>query len=209
MAMGSGARGEADSIVDISKPFVPFKEAAAGTGPFVLVKNPVKFSQDWTFQQGAGQAPIFPILAIQLFFSPVYQQFIELLEQVRPKLTGRLPKDFESARTSKGLVELARNIRELFESDPRLMEDMLKAFRHAGPRLTKVKNFKQLEALIKVFFFNDTATTEIYTLSLHDALPISSAFRASSSAVDSAAGCSVSTSVSAVVLPQEIGRAHV
>ena len=25
---------------------------------------------------------------------------------------------------------------------------------------------------ILVFFFNDTATTEIYTLSLHDALPI-------------------------------------
>src|SRR5256886_16389314 len=27
-----------------------------------------------------------------------------------------------------------------------------------------------------VFFFNDTATTEIYTLSLHDALPICEAF---------------------------------
>src|SRR5260221_3398566 len=27
------------------------------------------------------------------------------------------------------------------------------------------------------FFFNDTATTEIYTLSLHDALPISQPFR--------------------------------
>src|SRR2546430_15253258 len=26
--------------------------------------------------------------------------------------------------------------------------------------------------LIRFFFFNDTATTEIYTLSLHDALPI-------------------------------------
>src|SRR3712207_8964118 len=26
---------------------------------------------------------------------------------------------------------------------------------------------------VKFFFFNDTATTEIYTLSLHDALPIS------------------------------------
>ena len=26
------------------------------------------------------------------------------------------------------------------------------------------------------FFFNDTATTEIYTLSLHDALPISTHF---------------------------------
>src|SRR2546427_7141505 len=29
-----------------------------------------------------------------------------------------------------------------------------------------------------VFFFNDTATTEIYTLSLHDALPISEAHAA-------------------------------
>src|SRR3989442_7683370 len=28
-------------------------------------------------------------------------------------------------------------------------------------------------ALCSFFFFNDTATTEIYTLSLHDALPIS------------------------------------
>src|SRR5256885_12357372 len=28
-------------------------------------------------------------------------------------------------------------------------------------------------ALVFFFFFNDTATTEIYTLSLHDALPIS------------------------------------
>src|SRR6516165_2047405 len=27
---------------------------------------------------------------------------------------------------------------------------------------------------VSIFFFNDTATTEIYTLSLHDALPISS-----------------------------------
>src|SRR5438874_11603135 len=33
-------------------------------------------------------------------------------------------------------------------------------------RYTSVLNF------VLVFFFNDTATTEIYTLSLHDALPI-------------------------------------
>src|SRR6266550_8490488 len=31
--------------------------------------------------------------------------------------------------------------------------------------------------LIFFFFFNDTATTEIYTLSLHDALPISPRLR--------------------------------
>src|SRR5258706_12978076 len=32
------------------------------------------------------------------------------------------------------------------------------------------------------FFFNDTATTEIYTLSLHDALPISAAWQLAISA---------------------------
>src|SRR3954465_16089799 len=31
-----------------------------------------------------------------------------------------------------------------------------------------------LSCFVVFFFFNDTATTEIYTLSLHDALPISS-----------------------------------
>src|SRR3712207_7859584 len=47
------------------------------------------------------------------------------------------------------------------------------------------------------FFFNDTATTEIYTLSLHDALPISTTTRrsagareAASRALDSSTGTS-------------------
>src|SRR3712207_7552410 len=31
--------------------------------------------------------------------------------------------------------------------------------------------------ILRSFFFNDTATTEIYTLSLHDALPISTDIR--------------------------------
>src|SRR2546426_7850118 len=35
------------------------------------------------------------------------------------------------------------------------------------------------------FFFNDTATTEIYTLSLHDALPISPSCRVSSASTRS------------------------
>ena len=94
MGMRAEARADADSIVKISKPFAPFKEAAAGTGPFVLSRIPVKVYQDWTFQQGAGEAPTFPILALQLFFSPAYQQFIELLEQVRPNLTGPTSQGF-------------------------------------------------------------------------------------------------------------------
>src|SRR5256885_16712376 len=35
----------------------------------------------------------------------------------------------------------------------------------------------RMTRLFRFFFFNDTATTEIYTLSLHDALPISAGCR--------------------------------
>src|SRR6266446_10390592 len=46
------------------------------------------------------------------------------------------------------------------------------------PRLGKLLGSKSMmpsgwPARCSIFFFNDTATTEIYTLSLHDALPIS------------------------------------
>ena len=44
-----------------------------------------------------------------------------------------------------------------------------------SPNLSLKPIAKKLANLLdqKVIFFNDTATTEIYTLSLHDALPIS------------------------------------
>src|SRR5205823_12643726 len=42
---------------------------------------------------------------------------------------------------------------------------------HSSPHCTKLSYL--VDRLSFFFFFNDTATTEIYTLSLHDALPIS------------------------------------
>src|SRR3712207_8287829 len=40
-----------------------------------------------------------------------------------------------------------------------------------------------------IFFFNDTATTEIYTLSLHDALPISACSASPASTRTASATC--------------------
>src|SRR2546422_747020 len=45
---------------------------------------------------------------------------------------------------------------------------------HLASSLVLLISFAALLLLFFFFFFNDTATTEIYTLSLHDALPISS-----------------------------------
>src|SRR6266511_1426993 len=49
--------------------------------------------------------------------------------------------------------------------------------------------FQSFLRLFFFFFFNDTATTEIYTLSLHDALPISRAIPSSSSSCPTARCC--------------------
>ena len=63
------------------------------------------------------------------------------------------------------------------------------------------------------FFFNDTATTEIYTLSLHDALPISFVvppLRYAEDAVRSmVAQVHTGMPINLLSAGQEIGRAHV
>src|SRR6266496_2903774 len=43
------------------------------------------------------------------------------------------------------------------------------------PPLEKFNALNDVPSCFRFFFFNDTATTEIYTLSLHDALPIAAA----------------------------------
>src|ERR1044071_8185044 len=53
------------------------------------------------------------------------------------------------------------------------------------PSAPPVRPFHIIQFVDFLFFFNDTATTEIYTLSLHDALPISSRSRSAVSSSSS------------------------
>src|SRR3712207_9433969 len=64
-------------------------------------------------------------------------------------------------------------------------------------------------ALELFFFFNDTATTEIYTLSLHDALPICSrlAVKADRSALAVAPGPSCTTASACSSAPSSLRQA--
>ena len=62
------------------------------------------------------------------------------------------------------------------------------------------------------FFFNDTATTEIYTLSLHDALPISDDIYSSLREVFTVNGtwyCPPKDFSTLGLIYDQIGRAHV
>src|SRR6266496_2009536 len=100
----------------------------------------------------------------------------------------RRPRDRKSTRLNSSHVEISYAVfclkkktkpEEIDELDRRIIqlkiesEDLKKEHDPTSQDLLQ-KLITELEDLEQelVFFFNDTATTEIYTLSLHDALPI-------------------------------------
>src|SRR5256885_16603078 len=67
---------------------------------------------------------------------------------------------------------------------------------------------KQISCLIHIlfFFFNDTATTEIYTLSLHDALPICTGLLKPRLSVSASRSATVASSPSRLIVGSPIWR---
>ncbi|MGZ8466960.1 MAG: CHASE2 domain-containing protein, partial [Candidatus Binatia bacterium] len=109
-----GADSPEHSIVKIIKPYAPLADSALATVPFVLPRIPFKVNKYWTFQPSTGDAPSFPVVAFQLYHIDVYQDFVGLLEKVNPNHAAKLPRDVDPIIQKKGIVELMRDIREIF-----------------------------------------------------------------------------------------------
>src|ERR1039458_6995765 len=71
------------------------------------------------------------------------------------------------------------------------LKPRIKALRTSLLTPTSERVFGCINLFRSLIFFNDTATTEIYTLSLHDALPIYHAITRTIPAVDSRFVCSL------------------
>src|ERR1039458_6939723 len=65
-----------------------------------------------------------------------------------------------------------RPVRTRLRHPPRALDQKHRPIRYAGAGIRVLRPGYLEGAAQPHFFFNDTATTEIYTLSLHDALPI-------------------------------------
>src|SRR3712207_3733337 len=90
---------------------------------------------------------------------------------------GRLPFDGKPLGGEDRVVEGDRKSTRLNSSHANISYAVfcLKK-RHQSPSILSTirgRSAHTITVILSVFFFNDTATTEIYTLSLHDALPIS------------------------------------
>ena len=88
----AGNDASSTTIVKLTKPFEPFAQAATGTAPFVLPRIPFKVNQYWTFQQGAGDVPTFPVAALQLYGWEEFGDLVQLVKQApRPMRRKCLP----------------------------------------------------------------------------------------------------------------------
>ena len=147
---GSGESGTTN-IVKLTKPHEPFARAARGTAPFVLPRIPFKVNQYWTFQQGAGDVPTFPIVALQQYGWEGFGEIVQLVRQVNPGYADKLPADIEQARVTRGLVGMIRDLRDLFEGDPLLADQVRDELERSGLRAKDEGRYRLLKALINVY----------------------------------------------------------
>src|ERR1043166_5456516 len=99
-------------------------------------------------------SPLEAVMAAEVW-DEIYERLVQLISEHRTTLVF--------VNTRRLAERLALHLSE------RLGADRGRADRKS----TRLKHSPVLEFRMPLLFFNDTATTEIYTLSLHDALPIS------------------------------------
>ncbi|MBC2734525.1 MAG: SpoIIE family protein phosphatase [Desulfobacteraceae bacterium] len=181
-ANGSGG-GQAQpgihSIVKIVKPIELFAKAAVATAPFSLPRIPFKVNQYWGFQTGAGDSPTLPVVTYQLFTLPLYDEFLSLLRNVSPQKAAALPPDSAAALQAKGVKRLIRDIRNIFEGDPTLADNMLQALDASSSLADASPKKEMLRSLVKMYAAPNSRYINYYgpprtitTIPFHQALDL-------------------------------------
>jgi len=148
-----GSYGPEHNIVRVVKPLPILAESAVATAPFVLPRIPFKVNQYWTFQsEGAlSPPPTFPVVAYQLFGMQIFDDFVRLIEKVRPNLSGNLPQSFDASIKTKSVGKLIRSIKDVFERDPALAGEMIDELQRAGTPSVDDKKKSMLTTLVKLY----------------------------------------------------------
>jgi len=132
-------------------PIPPLARSAVALAPFPLPKVPVKVSQYWMFKTGAGDTPTLPVVVFQVFALDVYDEFIRLLERVSPSQAGGLPRDKDIIIASKGVENLIRVLRDIFEKNPLTAEKMLDVLKNSSSLSRDIKRRRVLKSLIRMY----------------------------------------------------------
>jgi adenylate cyclase len=148
------AGGGVVADIGISKlvhPVPSLARFAACLAPFPLPKVPVKVSKSWTFKTGAGDTPTLPVVALQLFAMPVYDEFLRLLEYAYPPGVGRFPRDSAAAIASGGVEKIIHGVRGAFDNEPACADKMLAGLEGSRKIPGDEKKGRMLHSLIRMY----------------------------------------------------------
>jgi adenylate cyclase len=148
---GGRLLGQDHRIVQSVKPIEKISKAAFATAPFVLPRMPVRVNHYWTFVPDAGDSPTFPVVAFQLYALRVYEDFVRLMDKVRPNLAGALPNDAAAEITARGAVSFIKQIRKIFEADILLGAAMLQELERSSSITQEDEKNRLLKSLIKLY----------------------------------------------------------
>jgi len=132
-------------------PIPSLARSAVALAPFPLPKVPVKVSQYWMFKTGAGDTPTLPVVVFQIFALDVYDEFVRLLGRVSPSQADRLPHDKDLIMSSKGVENLIRVLRNIFEKNPLIAKKMLDEVQNSNSFSDDIKRRQVLKSLIRMY----------------------------------------------------------
>jgi len=135
------AGGEA--WLEVRKPPLPeLKAAALGSAPFVLPTVPFEVGQFWTFGRASDDMPALPVVALQAHLLPHYEEFVALVERVRPSATAKWPQTRAALQAQRELESTMTAIRRTFLNDAGLggaAKLELERGKYAAPAATALK----------------------------------------------------------------------
>ena len=146
-----GTPGGNLNIERLVSPIPPLAQSAVALAPFPLPKVPVKVSQYWTFKTEAGDTPTLPVVAFQVFGMQVYEEFIRLLKKVSPSKAEKLPDSNDAIITTRGVENVIREIRDIFQNEPLVAERMLKELQNERILSAEPKKNQILKSLIIMY----------------------------------------------------------
>jgi len=143
-------------------PILPLAQSAVALAPFPLPKVPVKVSQYWTFKTEAGDTPTLPVVAFQVFGMQVYEEFIRLLKKVSPSKAEKLPDSNDAIIATRGVENVIREIRDIFQNEPLIAERMLKELQNERILSAEPKKNQILRSLIIMYQAPNSAHLNFY-----------------------------------------------
>ena len=146
--------GSPEGNLNIEKrvpPMPSLAQSAVALAPFPLPKVPIRVNQYWTFKTEAGDTPTLPVVVFQIFGLQVYEEFIQLLKKVSPSRAEKLPHNQDAILTSRGVENVIREIRDIFEDEPLISNSMLRELQRERILSKDSKKIQILKSLIKMY----------------------------------------------------------